>query len=321
LTLLRLEASQQAAVVEAGTNHPGELAGLLDMIAPHMGVITNVGREHLEFFHDLEGVAREEGTIAEVLPPSGVLFLNGDSPWSRGLASRTRARVVRVGLDAGNDLRATDIRFSENGVRFDLACANAEVSGAYQIRLLGRHQVINALFAVAVGIELGLDRRQIERGLAACAPPKMRMQYWNLEGIGLLEDCYNANADSMIAALDTLRELPCRGRRIAVLGDMGELGKSSQEAHLEVGGRVAAGGVDCLFAVGQMASLIASAARAGGVGEVHEFASADAAGDAVRQAVRVGDLVLIKASRSMRLERVGEMLKNAVPDIVNRRTH
>lgn len=318
VTLLRLEASQQAAVVEAGTNHPGELAPLLEMIAPHFGVITNIGREHLEFFKDLAGVALEEGTIAEALPSTGVLFLNGDSEWADTLAARSRAQVVRVGLGPDNQFRAEKVRFSENGVQFTVTCPRSEINGAYQIKLLGRHQVVNALFAVAVGAELGLSRKQIECGLAECAAPKMRLQYWNLEGLGLLDDSYNANTDSMLAALDTLRDMPCRGRRIAVLGDMGEQGEASLAGHLEVGKCVAAGGVDHLFVVGAWASHIAAAARRGGMGNVSQFSDADAAAAAVAEFARVGDLVLVKASRSMRLERVCDLLKNGAATAVKK---
>jgi UDP-N-acetylmuramoyl-tripeptide--D-alanyl-D-alanine ligase len=315
VTLLQLEASQYAAVVEAGTNHPGELAPLMEMIAPHMGVITNIGREHLEYFKDLEGVAREEGTIAEALPATGALFINGDSPWAEQLASRAKARVIRVGVGAENQFRAENIRFSENGVQFTVVSASAEINGAYQLRLLGRHQVVNALFAIALGAELGLSHKQIECGLAECAAPKMRLQYWNLDGIGLLEDCYNANTDSMLASLETLHEMRCRGRRVAVLGDMGEQGDASLEAHLEVGRHVPGSGVDQLFTVGKWASHIAAAAREAGLTAVQSFSDADSAGPAVRDFVRQGDVVLVKASRSMRLERISEILKNGSPAV------
>src|SRR5580658_6827257 len=164
LTLLRLERTHRAAVLEAGTNHPGELKPLLQMMSPRFGVVTNIGREHLEFFHDLVGVVREEGSIAECLPTDGVLFLNGDNPWSEILARRTRSRVVLVGLDRGNDCTASDVRVDENGSAFRIDCRYPGLSGEYRIALLGRHQVINALLAFAVGAEMGLTRDEIQRG-------------------------------------------------------------------------------------------------------------------------------------------------------------
>jgi UDP-N-acetylmuramoyl-tripeptide--D-alanyl-D-alanine ligase len=308
LTLLRLERSHQAAVLEAGSNHPGELAPLLQMIAPSHGVVTNIGREHLEFFGDLAGVALEEGTMAEGLPASGTLFINGDDSWSESIARRSSARVVRAGWNEGNDYRAVDIRGGETGSVFWIRCPQARLEGEYRIGLLGRHQVANALFALAVGAELDLDRAQIQRGLAACAPPKMRLQLFHAGGVRVLDDTYNANADSMLAALETLRALPCPGRRVAVLGDMAELGQSSGPAHAEVGRRAAELGLDQLFAIGTRAAELAAAARAGGLRNVVEFPEADGAAQAVNDLARPGDVVLVKASRAMRLERITETL-------------
>ena len=308
LTLLRLERTHQAAVLEAGTNHPGELRPLLRMMAPRMGVVTNVGREHLEFFHDLVGVAREEGAVAEALPADGVLFLNGDNPWSEIIARRTRARTILAGLESHNDCVARDVRMDENGAVFLVDCRYPGLSGEYRIRLLGRHQVINALLAFAVGAELGLSRSEIERGLLACPPAKMRLQLRNPAGIRILDDSYNANTDSMLAALQTLRELPCMGRRVAVLGDMAELGNCSNAAHLEVGRRAADSRLDKLFAIGRRAGQIAAAARARGLKTVVEIAEVESAAQAVKEFARPGDVVLVKASRSMRLERITEVL-------------
>jgi UDP-N-acetylmuramoyl-tripeptide--D-alanyl-D-alanine ligase len=295
--------------MEVGTNHPGELAPLLGMVRPRMGVITNIGREHLEFFNDLAGVAQEEGTLAEQLPAGGVLFMNGDNEWTSQILHRTRARAVRVGLGEKNDWRASHIRMANQGVAFRVDGPGADFSGDYRINLLGRHQVMNALLAMAVGVELGLSRAEIERGLAECQPPKMRMQLWESNGIRVLDDAYNANADSMLAALQTLQDMPCKGRRVAVLGDMAELGAHSEEAHLEVGRRVAESGVGQLFAIGEMAALIAKAARAAGLNRVFEFRDADSAASAVRSFVKTGDVVLLKASRAARLERIAEALR------------
>jgi UDP-N-acetylmuramoyl-tripeptide--D-alanyl-D-alanine ligase len=309
LTLLRLEKKHEAGVMEVGTNHPGELAPLLGMIQPRMGVITSIGREHLEFFKDLAGVAREEGTLAEQLPAGGILFMNGDSEWTPQIVHRTSARAVRVGVGDKNDWRASKIRLANDGVAFYVKTSNAEFSGDYRINLLGRHQVMNAMLAMAVGAEMGLSRAEIERGLAECQPPKMRMQLWESNGVRVLDDAYNANADSMLAALQTLQDMPCKGRRVAVLGDMAELGAHSEAAHIEVGKRTAQAGVGQLFAIGSMAPVMAQAARDAGLNRVFEFQDADAAASAVKSFVKPGDVVLIKASRAARLERVTEVLR------------
>jgi UDP-N-acetylmuramoyl-tripeptide--D-alanyl-D-alanine ligase len=309
LTLLRLEKKHEAGVMEVGTNHPGELAPLLEMIQPQMGVITSIGREHLEFFKDLAGVAREEGTLAEQLPTGGTLFMNGDSEWTPQIVHRTKARAVRVGVGDKNDWRASNIRLANNGVAFRVTTPRTEFSGDYRINLLGRHQVMNAMLAMAVGAELGLSRTEIERGLAECQPPKMRMQLWESNGVRVLDDAYNANADSMLAALQTLQDMPCKGRRVAVLGDMAELGAQTEAAHVEVGRRTAEAGVGQLFAIGEMAPVMAKAARDAGLNRVFEFVDADTAASAVKSFVKPGDVVLLKASRVARLERVAEALR------------
>jgi UDP-N-acetylmuramoyl-tripeptide--D-alanyl-D-alanine ligase len=310
LTLLRLEKAHQAAVLEAGTNHPGELAPLVKMIRPKLGVITNIGREHLEFFGDVAGVAQEEGGLAELLPADGKLFLNGDDEWSDKIAARTKARVVRVGLGENNDWRAEKIRLDKNGVTFRVQAPKEEICGEYRINLLGRHQVMNALFAIAVSEELGLGRAEVQRGLAECQPPKMRLQFWEANGVRVLDDAYNANADSTITALETLCDLPLQGRRVAVLGDMNELGAHSEAAHAEVGRLAAELGIGQLFAVGKMAPVMAKAARDAGLNRVMEFADVEAAMKAVKQFLKTGDVVLLKASRAARLERIAETLKS-----------
>ena len=309
LTLLRLERGHQAGVLEAGTNHPGELAPLVKMIGPKFGVITNIGREHLEFFGDVAGVAQEEGWLAELLPPDGKLFLCGDNEWAEKIANRTTATVVRVGFGEKNDWRAVKVRLDKNGVTFQVVAPVEGFSGEYRVNLLGRHQVANALFAIAVGAELGVKHAEIQQGLSECQPPKMRMQYWEANGVRVLDDAYNANADSMIAALETLCDLPFQGRRVAVLGDMGELGAHSESAHAEVGRHAAKLGIGQLFAIGKMAAVTAQAARAAGLTRVIEFADVESAMVAVKKFLKTGDVVLLKASRSARLERIAETLK------------
>jgi UDP-N-acetylmuramoyl-tripeptide--D-alanyl-D-alanine ligase len=309
LTLLRLEKSHQAAVVEAGTNHPGELVPLVKLVQPNIGVLTNIGREHLEFFGDLAGVAKEEGALAELLPADGILFLNGDDEWSEKIASRTKAKVVRVGVGGENDWRARKIRLDKNGATFHVECAKKDFAGEYRVNLLGKHQATNALFAIAVSEELGVGRPAIRDGLAQCSPPKMRLNFWEAGGVRVLEDCYNANADSSLAALETLCGLPLQGRRVEVLGDMAELGATSESAHREIGKRAAELEIGQLFAVGKMAPVIGQAARDAGLARVFEFADVEGAMKAVKTFLKLGDVVLFKASRATRLERIAETLK------------
>ena len=309
MTLLRLEKKHQAAVLEVGTNHPGELAALVKLIAPQFGIITSIGREHLEFFGDVAGVAQEEGSLAELLPVAGKLFLNGDSEWTDKIAARTKAKVVRLGTGAKCDWRAKKIRLDKSGATFQVECAEKDFAGEWRVNLLGRHQAVNAMFAIAVGAELGLSRAEIERGLAECQPQKMRMQFWEANGVRVLDDAYNANADSMRAALETLCGLPLQGRRVAIVGDMAELGAATEAAHIEIGKYAAELKIGQLFTVGKNSAATAKAAREGGLTRVIEFPDVEAAMKVLKNFLKPGDVVLLKASRSSRLERIAETLK------------
>lgn len=308
LTLLRLEVHHEAAVFEVGTNHPGELAPLVAMIQPRFGVITSIGREHLEFFGDIDGVVEEEGWLAELLPADGKLFLNGDTKCVQAVARRSRAAVVRAGFGDDNDWRIHDVRVDQTGASFRVTAPLPEFSGDYRVNLIGRHQIVNASLAIAVAAEMGLNAGEIRRGLASCQPPKMRLQVLEAKGVRILNDAYNANADSMLAALETLHEFPCSGRRIAVLGDMAELGGHSAEAHAEIGRRTAELGTIQLVTVGNMARLTAAAARAAGLRDVMECSDVAEATAALKRMARAGDVILLKASRVTGLERVSESL-------------
>lgn len=308
LTLLRLESHHEAAVFEVGTNHPGELAPLVAMIQPQYGVITSIGREHLEFFGDVDGVAQEEGWLSELLPIAGKLFLNGDTPLADAVAKRCRGTVVRVGFEDRNEWRICNVRLDDRGAQFNICAPDAKFSGEYRVNLLGRHQVANATLAIAAGAELGLRADEIRRGLISCQPPRMRLQISETNGVRILNDAYNANADSMLAALQTLNDFPCAGRRIAVLGDMAELGEHSAAAHAEVGRKTAELGVSGLVTVGKMASLTARAAREAGLRDVTECRDVVEAAAAVKSLAREGDVILLKASRVTGLERLSECL-------------
>jgi UDP-N-acetylmuramoyl-tripeptide--D-alanyl-D-alanine ligase len=300
LTLLRLEKYHGAAVLEAGTNHPGELAPLLRLIRPHYGILTGIGREHLEFFGDLDGVAREEGSVAESLPPDGRLWVHGDAPCLDAVQRRARLPLVRVGWGADNAWRLVSARVEPDGTRFALEAPDPAYAGEYRVALLGRHQALNAAFAVALGAEFGLGRDAIARGLATCAPAPRRLQLSEAGGVRWLDDCYNANADSTEAALRTLSELAGADRRVAVLGDMAELGAQTEAAHREVGGLAGRLGVERLFAVGAQAAVTAAAARAAGVRDAREFDAIDSCAHALRAALQPGDTDVPPARRGLR---------------------
>ncbi len=303
MTLLGLESRHRVAVLEAGTNHPGELAPLLGLIRPMVGLLTGIGREHLEHFGDLEGVAREEGSIAEALAADGVLVMNGDAPLAQTIAGRSRAPVIRFGSGAANEWRVVSSRSGWEGEEFELSSPVPGWSGAWRVGVPGRHMAMNAVGALAVASRLGVEPEAARDALRGFRASRQRLETVEVGGVRLLNDCYNANADSMLAALQTLSDLPCAGRRVAVLGDMAELGSASEPAHGEVG-RFAVGRVDRLFAVGVRSGVTAGAAKAGGMAGVSAFPDVEALVPSLLATVQPGDVVLVKASRSARLERV-----------------
>ncbi|HTI71982.1 MAG TPA: UDP-N-acetylmuramoyl-tripeptide--D-alanyl-D-alanine ligase [Candidatus Limnocylindria bacterium] len=307
LTILRWQARHHAAVVEAGTNHPGELQPLLDIIRPTIGVIPSIGREHLEYFGDMEGVLAEEGTLPQSLPPDGTLFINGDLPWADRLASVSRARVVRVGFGERNDWKVRIDATQWERTVFHLKSPDQAWTGLWVLGMPGRHMMLNAALAIAVGARLGADPDRARAALAGFSGARQRLQLSRAGDLWLLDDTYNANADSMLAALQTLCDLPCAGRRVAVLGDMAELGPHAATAHEEVGKSAARLGLDALFTVGRYSNITAAAAL--GAPMVAAFPDVDAAVPALREYLKAGDAVLAKASRSSRLERVVEALR------------
>jgi UDP-N-acetylmuramoyl-tripeptide--D-alanyl-D-alanine ligase len=308
LTLLRLDVTHQAAVLEAGTNHPGELAPLVAAIAPRIGLVPSVGREHLEHFGSLEGVVEEESALGRVLPSDGVLVLGADQPAALELAARTSARVVTAGFQAGASWRVRLVAAHWDTTEFALETDRAGWSGRYTLGMPGRHMVSNAAVAMAAAAELGIGPDSARSVLAAFRGARQRLQWSDLGGVRVLDDTYNANADSMLAALQTLADLPCSGRRVAILGDMAELGLSAEAAHAEIGSAAGRLGIDVVCAIGRFASVTAGAAR--GAGETMAFADVTSAAEILMPRIQAGDCVLVKASRSSRLERVVESLRN-----------
>lgn len=299
LTLLGLRQEHRAAVVEMGSNHPGEIAALAGIALPDAAVITNAGSAHLEHFGTLEAIAREKASLGHAVPAGGVTFAGADSPLLLAALAGARCRVVRYGLAAGADFRpdaAEDL--GPRGTRL-------AVSGfpPLTLALPGRHQAANALAALAVAREYGLDPARVVAALETYRPFEGRMETRHARGAALLVDSYNANPESTRAALDTLARWPAR-RRIAVLGDMLELGPRAAEFHREVGGAVRDAE---LWTLGEFAAATAEGARAGGV-DVRVFASHEELARALDPELESGVVVLFKASRGAALERIVDRL-------------
>ncbi len=302
-TMLAANRADEIAVWEIGMNHPGEIAALAKLAAPDVAIVTNVGVAHIEFMGSREAIAAEKGALAETVSAAGTVILNADDTFSEGIAKRTKARVVLAGIEKGS-VRAVEITQSSTGSEFTM------LEGAHRCRaqlpVPGIHMVQNAMLAVAAGRTFGLSIEECAVGLASTPLTKARLQIKEIDGIQFIDDSYNANPDSMKAALRTLVELDTDGRRIAVLGEMGELGSESERGHREVGEAAAALRIDELITVGATGSAIAIAAQKAGLAESVAVDSPNAAAELLAKRAAPGDLILIKGSRSARMERVLE---------------
>lgn len=313
LTTLSLERSHRALIVEMGMNSPGEIALLASIAAPHVGVVTNVGPVHLERLIAIDRVAEEKGRLIEALPGDGVAVLNADDGRVRAMAARTKARAILFGHSDDAAVKAERVESRGlDGTRFLLTYADERVP--VTLKLPGRHQVMNALAAAAVALTLDLPVSAVQEGLLRLRATPMRMEVKRLaNGVTLVDDAYNASPLSMKVALQALAEATAT-RRIAVLGGMRELGGEAERLHREVGAAAAGHGVDLLIVVGDEGRWIADGAVAAGLSasRVAHFPDVASAAHELPGRLQSGDVVLVKASRGVRLEGVTGALERAV---------
>ncbi len=321
LTLFELGPEHEVACLEMGMRGPGEIERLAAIARPSVGVLTIVGPVHIELLGSVEAIARAKEELLWSLPSSGTAVLNADDERVAAMARTHRERLARVltyGLERPADVSARSIDHEgEEGTRFEVVLAGRarELAGAsgigwFRVPLAGRHSVSNALAAVAVGLLFGMDPEDIRSGLARAEVSAMRQEVFDVGGVRVVNDAYNASPPSMAAAVALLVELRRKrgGKAVAVLGDMLELGDHSEPAHRGVGRTVAAAGIDHLVAVGPQAAAIAEEARKAGLGpgRVAWFADVPEAAEEVLRLAGPGDTVLVKASRGLRLERLVE---------------
>lgn len=309
LSLQELEPGHAAAILEMGMSEPGEIRRLCEISKPQIGLITNIGPSHLEQLKTLEAIAAAKAELFESLGPEATAIINADDPRVTGLARRTRARQVSYGM-SGGDVTAARIGSANGyGTVFDLRIREHTVPVRLQVP--GAHFVSNALAAAAVADTLGIGIDSIGQGLAAFTGVPGRMETLSVRGLRIINDAYNANPVSMQGALQVLAALPGAGRRIAVLGDMLELGSQSVQFHRELGRIVAGLPIDYLFVTGEFSSATQDGACAGGMPAGRIVSCADVGGlaAALQGIVREGDAVLLKGSRRMRMERVIELLQ------------
>ncbi len=305
LTLFRLTESHGAAVVEMGTNHHGEIASLADIVRPTIGVITNIGESHIEYLGSRDGILREKSDVFKNIGSTGRAIVNGDDDKLCTLRGKID-NLITYGFGVENDIRAEDVE--DRGLEGSVFTA---VYGDKDLRLTvpapGRHMIMNAMCAMAVGLVLGMTEEEIAKGVAAYVPAAGRMDIIKGERITVLSDAYNASPTSMKGSID----IACRaeGRSVLILGDMLELGDNAPDYHYQVGQHAAAAGADLVITVGELSREINRGAYEGRTATMH-FANRDELTGELSKIIHSGDTVLVKASHSMGLDNIAEYLKN-----------
>jgi UDP-N-acetylmuramoyl-tripeptide--D-alanyl-D-alanine ligase len=306
LSMLAMEPEHDFAVFELGASGPGEIAALAQLCAPRIGIITRVGDAHLAGFGSRTAVAESKAELIRALPADGVAILNGDDFGLRAVANRAAARIIWVGRGVDCDLTASDVEFTDGALSFRLE------GRRFQTPVWGRHNLTSALVAVAAGRLLGLSLDDIADGLACFEPPPQRCEVVRTQGVAVINDTYNASPQAMRAALELLRDINCRGRRIAVCGDMRELGTAADGLHHRLGEEVVTVcGADLLIVCGEYAFNVAAGAEHAGMASsrIAAFRRAEEIMPLLSQLVAPGDAVLIKGSRALGLESVARELR------------
>lgn len=314
LTVLRWKEEHKAAVLELGMNAPGEIARLTEIARPNIGLITNISPAHLEHLHSVENVARAKGELFENMTKDGTIVINLEDPWVVSLAEKYPGNIRTFGMQNN-----ADVRFGRLESR-DLGSINMSVyveGREYSVHLSvpGTHNVMNAMAAIATSTLLGVSVEDAIKGVQKFEPMSMRMERVLLSmGIQLVNDCYNANPNSVKEALRTVSGAKRAGRFVAVLGDMLELGKDARDCHRDVGAVAAQHGVDKLYTFGKHAGDFARGALDSGMsgGSVEIFEDMDKLKNSLLSFVKTGDIVLVKGSRGMQMERVVEFLKDEI---------
>jgi UDP-N-acetylmuramoyl-tripeptide--D-alanyl-D-alanine ligase len=298
LTLLRLPEEAEIAVVEMGMNHAGEIRQLAAIAEPQIGVVTNVGYAHVEFFDSIEGVAAAKRELIEALPPNGVAVLNADDPRVLKFKEAHFGTSITYGTCPRADLRAEDLQLHAGGAAFTVRGVRFETT------LAGRHSVLNILAGLAVATAFDVPLNDLIAVVAELKPSRMRGDRYEWHGAIILDDSYNSNPDAARGMLDVLRDEPAR-RRIAVLGEMLELGHMAEKLHRELGAYAVHSGVDVLVGVRGVSRLMVEEARRAGLSDHAAlfFEDPASAGDFLREFVRPGDAILFKGSRGTHVEK------------------
>ncbi len=314
MSMLEVGGNCEAAVFEMGMSGFGEIRQMSQTALPKIAAITNIGTSHLEYLGTRENIAKAKYEITEGLGAGGTLLLNGDEPLLRDLAANDCDRnfnILFVSVCGSGDFCAENIRFTSESSIFDLKYSGGEITDI-SVPAIGLHIVYDSLFACAIGLLMGLCGEQIKRGIAKYTPKAYRQRIYDVGGVKIIADCYNASPESMRSALEVLANIEGK-RKIAVLGDMRELGEHSVALHRGVGKFAAEGKIDFLFTVGELGAQIAEGAAFGGMSEENIYSELDESAEntikTLKEILNCGDVILLKASRAMKFERIIEEIE------------
>jgi UDP-N-acetylmuramoyl-tripeptide--D-alanyl-D-alanine ligase len=316
LTLLKLEPEHDIAVIEMGMSHAGEIAALAKVAQPEIGLVTNVAPVHLEFFDSVADIARAKYELIESLPAGGTAILNADDEYVSQFGRDFHGKVVLYGMKTSADVRAENVQsHGAAGSVFEVASGGCREHAT--LPLVGKHNIYNALAAVAVGLERGLTPSEAVGALVSLSASDKRGQVVQLGNITVVNDCYNCNPKALEAMVDALAAMPGR-RRIVVAGEMLELGPAGEDIHRQAGKYIAGKGIDILLGVRGQAQQMVEAAGAAGI-RADFVATSEDAGEWLIRETRAGDVVLLKASRGVKLERALEKWSQSVGVPADRR--
>lgn len=307
MTLLSLRDTHKAAVVEIGMRGLGQIESLAEIVQPTIGIVTNVSEAHIELLGSIENIARAKGELVEAIKSGGTIILNADNQHTAAMKNIVRdgVKILTYSLEKDADFIAKDILIGSVSTEFTLSFRGKEYD--FEIPMLGRHNVSNALAAIAAGYACGLTVPQVQRGFSTLTTTKMRYEVIRRDGLTIINDAYNASPASMRAAIRTTSEV-YDGRLIAVLGDMLELGNISEQVHREIGAELVENKFDVLITLGELGKFIAAGARDAGLNNVYTFDTHEDAAKKILELVRDGDTILFKASHVMHMEKIIELI-------------
>jgi UDP-N-acetylmuramoyl-tripeptide--D-alanyl-D-alanine ligase len=301
LTVLSSDMSDEFLIVEVGSNHPGEIDYLGSIISPNISVVTNVGESHLEGFGSVDRVAIEKASLAKHVRSGGLIVANGDRELLLRLVSNPHAMIVSFGNQPHNDMRITSLNTTANHIRFQV---NDHFN--FDLPVIGGHNALNALAAIVVARRMGFDMNQIADAFNDFVLPSMRLEQITFGKITVLNDAYNANPSSMRAAIDVLRNFEWTGRKVFFFGQMMELGDASQQLHCDLVKNIMQANIDVVVFVGEYAKIMCKEAIALGMNSKKAFAfpTTEKAADEIHHIIADGDLILMKGSRTMKMETI-----------------